>query len=313
MKPVFSVIIPVYNKAHTAGRALGSVLEQSFPGFELIVVDDGSTDAIAEEIRKFKDDRIAVLQQPNRGASAARNLGMERAEGQYIAFLDADDFWEKDHLEELLKLCRAFPKAGMYCTRYRKVFSERVQQAAVFKGIPDDFFGLLPDYFEACGRDSVASASSVCMAAAVFETVGVFNTAMRSGEDTEMWIRTALQYPVALNGKITVNYNLHIRESLSKARIGANKLKLLSAFTSEERNHPALKKYMDLNRYALALNYTIQGDKDLRKEALQNLDLGNVNRKQRLLLRLPGFFLKLLKKIQYRLARNGIFLSAFGC
>ncbi len=101
MRPFFSVVIPVYNRADMLGAAIGSVLAQTEQDFEIIVVDDGSTDNPASVARSYRDPRIWIIRQPNRGGSAARNTGIDHARGQFVAFLDSDDSFLPHHLEAM--------------------------------------------------------------------------------------------------------------------------------------------------------------------------------------------------------------------
>ncbi|MFN3301364.1 MAG: glycosyltransferase family 2 protein, partial [Sediminibacterium sp.] len=98
-KPTVSVVIPLYNKGKYIERAISSVLAQTYPPLEIIVVDDGSTDNGPERVLKFNDPRIILIRQENRGPGAARNTGLARAKGKYIAFLDADDEWLPNFLK----------------------------------------------------------------------------------------------------------------------------------------------------------------------------------------------------------------------
>ncbi|MEM9686521.1 MAG: glycosyltransferase family 2 protein [Bacteroidota bacterium] len=311
MNPSFSVIIPLYNKEDFIKSAVDSVLDQSFSDFEIIVVNDGSTDKSMEIVADFDDDRIRILNTQNNGAAVARNTGINNAKGKLMAFLDADDYWEKNHLNTLYKLHHTFTDAGLYCTGYYKVYSEKAKKKAVFNGISKDFFGIVPNYFEASLVDSLASASSVCIPAVVFNKIGLFDTSMRTGEDTDMWIRIALIYGVALHNTTTANYNVHIPNSLSKSMFEANKLKLVSKFITQEAINAPLKKYIDLNRYALALAYTLSGNTKLRKEALKTMNYRALNYKQRILIRMPGVVLRILKKWQHYMAVRNRFLSPF--
>ncbi len=109
--PFFSVVIPVYNKAPHIQCSISSVLNQTFQNFELILVNDASTDNSLEEIQKFTDERIRLFQrtEPGPGGYAARNLGIEKAEGEWVAFLDADDEWYPNHLEKMHELAHKYP------------------------------------------------------------------------------------------------------------------------------------------------------------------------------------------------------------
>lgn len=108
--------MPAYNAEKCIGRAIASVLGQSRADWELLVIDDGSTDGTAAVAGSFADSRVRCLHQENGGVSAARNRGIREAEGDYICFLDADDVWRAGHLAELAELINTFPDCGLYCT-----------------------------------------------------------------------------------------------------------------------------------------------------------------------------------------------------
>lgn len=119
--PSFSVVMPVYNKGPHIARAIRSVLDQTFDDFELILVNDASTDNSLEEIEKFVDPRIRLFhrEEPGPGGYAARNLGIMESESKWVAFLDADDEWFPDHLEKYRGLIEQFPLAEMLCCGYQ--------------------------------------------------------------------------------------------------------------------------------------------------------------------------------------------------
>jgi glycosyltransferase involved in cell wall biosynthesis len=114
---MISVVIPLYNKAHTIESTLNSVLVQSFTEFEIVIIDDGSTDNGVEIIKEFSSDhRIKVVSQINQGVSVARNIGVANSQFEYIAFLDGDDEWLPDYLSKMKEAIELFPIAGMYCS-----------------------------------------------------------------------------------------------------------------------------------------------------------------------------------------------------
>jgi glycosyltransferase involved in cell wall biosynthesis len=115
-KPYFSVIVPVHNKKPHLRRSINSILNQTFSDFELIIVDDASTDGSLDEIRTIEDARVILFnrENPGPGGYAARNFGIEKAKADYIAFLDADDEWKSDHLDNIYKSSIAFPSAGFF-------------------------------------------------------------------------------------------------------------------------------------------------------------------------------------------------------
>ena len=114
----FSVIIPLYNKENYIEETIKSVLNQSFNDFEVIIVDDGSTDDSLKLASQLQNSKITIITQKNQGASVARNRAINAAKGKYIAPLDADDIWHKNHLSELKSLIHSFPNAGLFCNNY---------------------------------------------------------------------------------------------------------------------------------------------------------------------------------------------------
>ncbi|MGB6187041.1 MAG: glycosyltransferase family A protein, partial [Aeromonas molluscorum] len=116
--PIFSVVIPLYNKQDFISKCIESVLTQSFPSFEVIVIDDGSLDNSEKIVKEIKDDRVRYFHQKNSGVSAARNKGIEEASGEYIAFLDADDWYEDDFLTVVYKSIQEHPDADAFTTGY---------------------------------------------------------------------------------------------------------------------------------------------------------------------------------------------------
>jgi glycosyltransferase involved in cell wall biosynthesis len=200
--PAVSVIIPLYNKGPYIARALNSVLAQTFQNFEVIVVDDGSTDEGAEIVGRFGDPRIRLIQQENGGVSAARNRGIEATRAELIAFLDADDEWLPGHLETLLRLQDKYPEAGAYGTAYLvKGIDVKTHIASFSDGIPrEPWDGLLLNYFKvaALGAPPI-SASTVAIPKYILKEMGGFNADTWWGEDTDLWGRIALKYPIAFS------------------------------------------------------------------------------------------------------------------
>lgn len=195
--------MPLYNKGAYVARALRSVLGQEFADFEVIVINDGSTDDGPDRVAAFNDERVKIFTQVNQGVSAARNKGAELASGDWLAFLDADDFWSERHLSELFRLINTFHTAGMVASSYRQV-----AEGGDISFLNDVYCGELREinYFhEAQKQIGVINSSNVAIKKDVFDTVGGF-AGYRYGEDLEMWARVALSYPVARSTFITVVY-----------------------------------------------------------------------------------------------------------
>tara|TARA_R110001606_G_C15403445_1_gene653649 strand:+ start:13466 stop:14464 length:999 start_codon:yes stop_codon:yes gene_type:complete len=201
--PYFSVIVPLFNKERFVERTLRGVLAQRDEDFEVIVVDDGSTDDGAAKVRSIKDSRIKLIAQSNQGVAAARNKGMSLALGQWLAFLDADDLWGRDHLTELRRLINTYPEAGMVGGASREVI-EGGDVAFLGDAVPGPFHRI--NYFNEAAREiGVMNASSVAVKREVFEALGGFAD-FKYGEDLEYWARVALDYPLAKSSRPTAVY-----------------------------------------------------------------------------------------------------------
>lgn len=198
----FSVIVPLYNKRSYIARTVRSVLGQSHADFELVIVDDGSTDGSGEIVQAFKDPRIRLVRQENGGEGAARNKGMALARHEWLALLDADDVWLSNHLEELQRVITQCPKAGMVANG-----TVRLPTSSPLPPIDTDRSApMYVDYFLSAAKQiGIINSSSACLHKSVIEAVGGFRD-HKCGADLEMWARAALHAPVALSNRVTAVY-----------------------------------------------------------------------------------------------------------
>ena len=216
--PFFSVIIPLYNKEKYIGETIASVLAQTYGGFEVIVVNDSSTDGSLGIVSKVKDWRLSVFTKPNGGVSAARNFGIGKANGQYVCFLDADDFWDARYLENLVSVIRRVPDAGFICGAY-KSFKDGTPRT--FKSIgladkPEDYVSEI-DFFRVSveRKHVIALTSSVCIRKAVLDSMGsLFPVGVSNGEDADLWVRAAMKTRVVYYNKPLMFYRLGTANSL---------------------------------------------------------------------------------------------------
>lgn len=202
--PLVSAVIPVYNGAAFIGDAIRSVLAQTYPHVECIVVDDGSTDDTAAVARGF-GDRIRYLYKANGGVSSARNAGIAAALGEYVAFLDADDLWKPEMLERLIGLLRARPDLGL-----------------AYAGLEDVDEGLKPIAAREVPEGSVALRNTLLMEvpivtivtagalpARVVRDVGGFDERLSTSADMDFFCRVASRYPVARTAEVLALYRQH--------------------------------------------------------------------------------------------------------
>lgn len=203
-----SVVVPLYNKRASVSRCVRSVLAQTFAEFELIVVDDGSTDGGAEVVRAFEDPRVRLISQENRGVSAARNRGIAEAEAPLIAFLDADDAWEPEFLEAITHLVREYPDAGIYATGKRNSLGRHgyVDSTPILPG--NARTGLVHDYLAVLREGALVSPSNVAIPRRVLDEVGLFPEGVAIGEDRDLWVRITLRYPIACDRRVLAVYSI---------------------------------------------------------------------------------------------------------
>ena len=309
--PFFSVIIPLYNKEIFVENTIKSVLNQTFEDYEIIIVDDGSTDKSYQIASSFKNEKIKLLKQKNQGVSVARNFGVAHAASKYIALLDADDIWYENHLLELKKQIALFPNAGLYCNNYEVFYREGMSRKASFNFEYGTSPLLVPDYFKASIINPVAWTSAVGFSKTLFESLGGFNPYYKTTQDLDLWIRFALKYPVSFNPTITMKYKLYVGDSLSKNEYNDIRYHFSNSFLEEEKRNQSLKLYLDVNRYALALRSKLNGDNQIYKKVKKEIDYNNLNWKQKLFLNTPKVLLILIKKIHRFLIKKRIYLTAY--
>ncbi len=199
LSPRISIVMPLYNKAETVLDSLRSVLGQTVTDWELIVIDDGSTDGGGEQVSMLGDTRLRLHRQLNAGVSAARNAGVELARADLVTFLDADDLWKPDFLAAILALRQEYPQAGWFATSYEIRPDSGAARVARLSGLPSGFErGLLPDYFRLASRsDPPVWTSAVAVIKKNLQAIGGFPAGISSGEDLLTWARLAVRYPLA--------------------------------------------------------------------------------------------------------------------
>ncbi|MEE8432314.1 MAG: glycosyltransferase [Candidatus Desulfatibia sp.] len=186
-----SVIIPTYNRAAMLKEAVDSVLAQDYPNFELIVIDDGSTDSTPKILNTYQDD-VTVIRRNNLGVSRARNAGIRAASGQFIAFLDSDDLWLPQKLSNQVEFFNLNPEALICQTEEIWIRnSVRVNPKKRHKKVSGMIF---EPSLELC----LVSPSAVMMQRSLFETVGLFDESLPACEDYDLWLRISCRYPIHL-------------------------------------------------------------------------------------------------------------------
>lgn len=203
-----SVVIPLFNKGSCIARAIRSVLDQTVPCSDIVVVDDGSTDGGHRVVEGIEDGRIRLLWQQNQGPSAARNKGIEEAHGELIAFLDADDEWKPWFLESIVQLWAKHSEAGAYATAYEIQEPDGHVYTLPYREIPPSpWEGIIPNYFRSTLWHNPVWTSAVVIRREALRTVGGFVLCPGIGQDVELWARIALRYPIAFTWRVGAVYH----------------------------------------------------------------------------------------------------------
>lgn len=192
MQPKVSVIIPTYNREKFIGEAIQSVLDQTFLDFEIIVVDDGSTDRTGDVVRAFASEKIKYIYQPNRGRSNARNHALGRAKGRYIAFLDSDDLYLPGKLALQVVYMEEHPEIGMIYTSARCIGEDGAPAKAKYDATASGWIYEHIAFFVPV----TITLPTVMVRREVFDKVGAFDEEMERFEDTDMWRRISKHYQI---------------------------------------------------------------------------------------------------------------------
>lgn len=206
---MISIVIPLYNKEKQIINTLKSVFNQTFRDFEIVIVDDGSTDNSINLVKIFDDERITIISQVNQGVSAARNTGIKNAKFNYIALLDADDEWNSSYLQEQVNLIRNYPACDVFACAYQFRTYKGDLKPIILNKIPfTDQTGILTNYFEmaACSHPPLWT-SAVIMKKEAILSVGGFPVGVKSGEDLLTWARLATKYQIAFNRNSLAIFN----------------------------------------------------------------------------------------------------------
>lgn len=272
----FSVVIPLYNKEHYIEKTIRSVLAQTCPDYEVIVVDDGSKDSSLALAKKFEGGNIRVIAQENQGVSVARNTGILNASGKYICFLDADDEWRPDYLATIQSLTDKYPESAIFVTAYAvNMGNGKVNHSTRLE--PET--GCLPSYWLtlAKGYDFVWT-SATTMRRDTLIQAGLFKPGEKIGQDLDMWARVARINPrVAYSSRICVNYNraaeqnarTRVRVAWAGAFINDLEEEMVNPDRTPEELASIQHKY-DKKMTVFIFTAILAGEKDRAKQALRD-------------------------------------------
>ncbi|HAA29251.1 MAG TPA: glycosyl transferase family A [Cyanobacteria bacterium UBA8553] len=268
--PTISVIIPAYNAEKTILETITSVIQQTYSNWEMIVINDGSTDRTLELLSTVKDARIKIFSYPNGGVPVARNHGLNHATGDFIAFLDADDLWTPDKLELQLAKLQQHPEAGVV---YSWAYYMDETGESFHADNPIFFEGNV--YAELLVRDFIVSGSNCTIRRQAIESVGKFDPSVPGADDWDYWLRLALHWPFVVVPKLQIFYRQSSGSVSSKVEaMENNNLRVIEkGFQSAPPEMQNLKNQSLANtyRYSAHLYLTRVGSTDSAKQAAQKL------------------------------------------
>ena len=250
-KPFFSVVIPLYNKEQIIGKTIQSVLNQLYQNFEIVVVDDGCTDKSVSLVKKIKDERIKILRKKNGGVSSARNLGIQNAQYNWIAFLDADDYWDENHLLTLQNVLLNQKTEGFVATGFY-ISNKKLEVAKIFQSSKE---GLL-DYFEVAALNGFpVHTSSTCIKRELL-LKDSFNEQLSLGEDNELFARLGRKFKVFFITQPTSYYisdseNKEVSKTHDQAKDFLYQIKLSDCKSKNERRYYTIFILHHLFRFLL--------------------------------------------------------------
>lgn len=305
MKPFISIVIPLYNKESSILNTIQSVISQTYTDYELIVVNDGSTDNGTKIVEDYPDTRIRLINKENGGVCSARNRGIQEAKGEYIAFLDADDLWDIMYLEEQVKMVNDFPKASMWGINYAETRNGKIVRR-VPTGLPDGYRGYVEHYFEMPNRVSeLCCSSSVVIRREVFDKVGMFDERIKYAEDSDMWFRINAVYKTAFYDRYMVFYQW---DAENRAMTRRRDLRYFLPYYVDKYSEPIFKQnqifYRWINRWCAVhiRRYYFSPyelDRQEAKEAAAKLDYSVIPFKYRLFFKLPYIIATKINKIDH--------------
>lgn len=306
----FSVVIPLYNKEAYVAKTLNSVLGQTYQNFEIIVVNDCSTDKSLDVVQGIDDSRIKIISHSeNKGLSASRNTGINAATHPYIAFLDADDQWDSTFLETIVNLIKEYPDESVFATHYRENYNDKFFIPK--SNLPISSKGktfLVRDFFEINLGRLILTQSCIVVHKTVFEQIGYYDENVTFAEDIDFYIRCFHTYNLAYYNDVCHTQNAAISGSITNN-------------VSHKKTFPKLHKYLNdsdsldkfINFYTYCI-YRRMKNESARKEMRvyrKQIKYNSLSVLQILLIYLPLPFYLFLIRVKKRLLNKGYHISSY--
>lgn len=309
--PFFTVILPLYNKEKYIENAIKSILNQTFTDFELLIINDCSTDKSVEIASKFLSEKVQLIShKKNNGLATTRNTGIKKATSNYVTFLDADDLWKPHFLDKIFHLIQNFPEARIFATNYEEIWDKTIKKPQNgSESLPIDFIGYI-NFFKINLKQGIYNHGSVCLHKEVYEKVGFYNENIQLSQDLDFNIRANYHYKLAYDNSVQMSYFMQTDNQLTRSSLQNKTIPDYDNYEDWTKTNSDLKKYLDFERYVLGKR--LKKNNDFRWEKMiEKIDSKNLNWKQNLLLKVPSSALNAIDKAKLFLLKLGIKPSTY--
>lgn len=293
---MISVVIPLYNKEKSVRATLESVLAQTYTDYEIIVVDDGSTDnsvTVCEDIINSLtpsfDNSLRIFSKPNGGVSSARNFGVEKSRGEYVAFLDGDDLWEPTFLEEAVKLIIDYPGAAIYGLGLGSMTNGEKHLAAEF--VPAGYRGIVRNLWDNPNTMLAwTSSSSICPREKLLNTSA--NPQLSHGEDLDQWLRLMLQGDAVFYNKTLAYYvkDAENRAMYKMPPIEKHIVSVIGDYAEVRKRNPQFKRAFDTQMIYFLYLYMFTPYKKEAQRLAGLLDYSQLKKSLRFRMKYPRLY-----------------------
>lgn len=310
---MFSVIIPAYNAGKFIQNSIRSVLNQSYQNFEILIIDDGSSDDTFIKASMIQDVRIKIIQQKNSGVSIARNTGIKKSIGQFICFLDSDDEFLHDHLLTIKNMIDKHPDQKFFVTKFQnKLLDGSIVKTKTSGSIK--YYSNAVDLF--IKNAEIVWTGCVCISRGCFENYGMFEPNVSMGEDRDMWMRIFTYTGIVLSDNITVQRNRDGSEATKEyqRRFKVDEMNRLQTFlndpsVTDEVKH-SLRVYHEYEKLAVIRSYIYINDKKIAKIKMREIDRKLIPSKRlystKMAILMPNWIIKFIIKLKNKNMYRGI-------
>ena len=308
MEIKFSIVVPLYNKEGYVLSTLNSIFQQTFSNYEIIVINDASTDNSLQLVKELNDKRIRIIEnKKNIGLSDTRNAGILNARNDYIAFLDADDCWHTTFLERIASLIEEFPDEGVYATYYEENFngkrlSPKIKIANHKKGTSF----LITNFFELNIGRLILTQSCLVVKKEVLENINGYNATVTFAEDIDFYIRCFSKYNLAYHYETCHLQNTTVTSSLTQSNTLDKKYPDL---TKKLGISIEIDKFIYFYMYCFCQRLKLEKRHNKVQKLREEIDIKYLNVFQVVLLYLPNPLYKPLIKFKKFLMRLGVQIS----